>query len=129
MPLLFCAENVLTLISATGRTGAVSLLRLLALRADRDTGSFQAIMGTAHIALGFRGFLLRYCHCLSVSLIPGHPVFIDYRGVRSPESSLFGFKVFQGGQPGMKNRRGTLAAFLIQIAPAYRAESLAGFFT
>lgn len=53
MPLLFCTENVLALVSATGRTGAVSLFRLLALRADRDTRGFQAIVGAAHVAFGF----------------------------------------------------------------------------
>ena len=84
MPLLFCADDVLALVSATGRTGAVSLLRLLALRADRDSGSFKPIVGAAHIALGFRGFLLRYCHCLSVSLIPVDPVLINDHGGSNP---------------------------------------------
>ena len=47
------------------------LLRLLTLRAQRDTWSFQAIMGTAHIAFRFRSLFLWYCHCLSVSLDTG----------------------------------------------------------
>jgi hypothetical protein len=48
----------------------MGLLGLVALWAQRNAGGFQTIMGTAHIALGFRSFLLWYCH-LYFSLIPG----------------------------------------------------------
>jgi hypothetical protein len=80
-PLFFDAKNILALIAAAGRASAMRLLWFIALWAERDAGGFQAIVGAAHITLGFRGFFLRYCHCLNVSLAPGYPAFIiDVRG-------------------------------------------------
>ena len=80
------------------------LFGFLALRTERDTGSLQAIVGAAHIALGFRGFFLRYCHFLKISLKDS--VFIrsaTFVGIK-PCQSLFYSEVFQCRKTGMKNR-------------------------
>ena len=126
------------------------LLWFLALGAERDAGGFQAIVGTAHITLGFRGLFLWYCHCLNVSLSTGVSGF-DYfsedllfiwtqipcyslhhcLAILKPvtSTSMFDFKLFQSCQSSMKNRWFTITAALIQVVATNRAKAQARFLT
>src|SRR6056300_1007739 len=75
------------------------LLWLLTLWAEGNTGGFQSIMGAAHIALGFRGLFLWYCHCLCVSLrVPAKPAFICISGFHPVLLTRFKFYSSSGPQ-------------------------------
>ena len=126
------------------------LFWFLALWTERDAGGFQAIVGTAHITLGFRGLFLWYCHCLNVSLKTGVSGF-DYFSEELlfiwvqvscyslnhclvilkliTSISTFDFKLFQSCQASMKNRWFTITAALIQVVATNRAKPQTRFLT
>ena len=102
------------------------LLWLLTLWAEGNTGGFQSIMGAAHIALGFRGLFLWYCHCLCVSLrVPARPAFICISGSHPVLLTNLNLKILQGRKAWMKYRRFTVTASLIQVTTTGVAKSKA----
>jgi hypothetical protein len=63
---LFGFNDVFALVASAAFTDTMGLLRFLALRTDGNSRSGQKIMGPAHIAFRFGGFLLRYSHLLKL---------------------------------------------------------------
>jgi hypothetical protein len=60
--LFFAADDFFAFIGPTAGADPVGLFWFLALGAEGKAGRGECIMGAAHVAFGFGGFLFRNCH-------------------------------------------------------------------
>ena len=67
-PLFFYSADFFALVGSAGRAGAMRLLGLFALRAERQPRRLESIVGATHVAFRFGCFLLGNCHDRPFSL-------------------------------------------------------------